>query len=109
MIHLAEHFTGVMRLLIATDNTNTFDIFASLNADHPYNPILISAIDVILRRGVDLHIVYIPRPLNHVADALLRYHNTLVNILVPRIQIESFIPPQDVMGGDKNDFYHHNI
>ena len=47
-IHLAEQFTRVMQLLVVMDNTNTFDIFASLNVDHPYNPILILTIDVIL-------------------------------------------------------------
>ena len=90
-----------MHLLITTSNTNTFDIFALLNADHLYNPILISSANLILQQGVDLHIIYIPRLLNHVTDALLWYHNTLINILVLGIQIRSFIPPQDVMGAEK--------
>ena len=58
VIHLAKHFTRVTCLLIVTNNTNTFDIFASLNADRPYNPILISAINIILRQDGDLHVVY---------------------------------------------------
>ena len=47
-VHLAECFTGVTHLLVTTDNTNMFDIFASLNMDHPYNPILISTVNITL-------------------------------------------------------------
>ena len=109
VVHLADHFTRVAHLLITTDNMNTLDIFTSLNVDYPYNPILISTVDIILRWDVDLRIIYTPGPLNHIADALSWYHNTLINILVPGIWIKSFIPPQDVMGAEKNDFHHHNI
>ena len=48
VVHLADHFTGVAHLLITTDNMNTLDIFTSLNMDYPYNPILISTVDIIL-------------------------------------------------------------
>ena len=47
-IHISEHFPGMMCLLIVTDNTNMFDIFTELSAQPAYNPILISAINVLL-------------------------------------------------------------
>ena len=103
-IHLAGQFVGVTWLLVATDNTNTFDIFASLNAGPVCNPILISAVNVILQWDIDLWVVYIPEALNHVTDTLSQYHNDLVNLLVLGIQIESFTPPQDVMGAVKKWF-----
>ena len=97
-IHISEHFPGMTCLLIATDNTNTFDIFASLSAQPVYNP---SAVNVLLCCNVDLRVVYILDPLNHVADALSQYQNDLVRKLIPAIQIENFSPPQDVLGAVK--------
>ena len=99
-IHISEHFPGMTHLLIATDNTNTFNIFMSLSAQPVYNPILILAVSVLLHCDVDLKVVYIPGPLNHVTDALSRYQNDLVRKLVPATQIENFTPPQDA-GGKK--------
>ena len=97
-IHISEHFPGVTHLLIATDNTNTFDIFTSLSIQPVYNPILISTVNVLLHCDVNLRVIYIPGPLNHIADVLSRYQNDLVRKLIPAIQIENFTPPQDVLG-----------
>ena len=80
---------------------NTFDTFVSLSGGPVYNPILISAVNMILQQDVDLHVVYILGPLNHVADTLLCYQNNMVDILVPGIHIEPFMPPQDAMGAVK--------
>lgn len=57
-------------LLVVTDNANTFNIFLSLIVQPQYNSVLISAIDVILRCDIDLHIIYILEALNHVVNAL---------------------------------------
>ena len=70
-IHISEHFPGVTHLLIATDNTNVFDVFASPITQPTYNPILISVVNILLRCDIDLRVVYIPGPLNHITDALL--------------------------------------
>ena len=56
-IHISEHFPGVMHLLIATDNTNTFNIFTSLSAQPLYNLILILAVNVLLHCDVNLRVV----------------------------------------------------
>lgn len=100
-IHIAVRFPLVTRLLIATDNTNTFDIFASLSAQPTYNPILMSAIDVLLKHKMDLRVFYIPGPQNIVADALSRYKNDLATTLVTGLQIDTFTPPQDALGAAK--------
>lgn len=69
-----------------------------------HNLILISTVNVILIWDIGLWVVYIPGPLNHITDALLHYQN-----LVPGIQIESFPPPQDVIGAEKNDIVNCNV
>ena len=105
-VHISEHFPGMTHLLIATDNTNTFNIFASLSAQPVYNPILILAVNVLLHCDVDLRVVYILGPLNHVANALSRYQNDLVRKLVPAIQIENFTPPQGALGVAKKWYWY---
>ena len=100
-VHISECFPGVMCLLIATDNTNTFNIFTSLSAQPAYNPILISTVNVLLRCDVDLRVVYILSPLNHIADTLSLYQNDLVRKPVPAIQIKNFTPLQDALGAVK--------
>ena len=87
-IHISEHFPGMTQLLMVTDNTNMFNIFASLSAQPAYNPILILEINVLLWCNIDLRVIYIPGPLNHITNALSRYQNDLVRKLVPAIQIK---------------------
>ena len=67
-IHLATQLTHVTCLLITTDNTNTFDMFASLRAQPIYNPILMSAVDVLLKHKLNLQVFYLPGPENFIAD-----------------------------------------
>ena len=105
-VHISECFPGAMHLLIATDNTNTFDIFTSLSTQPAYNPILILAVNVLLCCNVDLRVVYIPGPLNHVTDALLWYQNDLVRKLVPAIQIKNFTPPWNALGAVKKWYWY---
>ena len=78
-----------------------FNIFVLLSAQPAYNPILISAVNILLWCNVDLRVIYIPGLLNHVANALLQYQNDLGRKLVPAIQIERFTPPRDVLGALK--------
>ncbi len=42
------------RVTIFTDNTNTVNIFSSLKVSPTYNPILKSAVDVLISHGIDL-------------------------------------------------------
>ena len=101
VIHLATQFTHVTQLLIAMDNTNTFNMFASFRAQPIYNPILMLAIDVLLEHELDLCIFYLPGPENFVADALSHYQNELVTKLVSGLHIKTFTPPQNALGALK--------
>ena len=69
-VHLAAMLKHATHLHIMTDNTNTFNIFRSLSALPAYNPILMLAINILLKDRTALHVVYIPRVQNVIADAL---------------------------------------
>jgi len=57
-------------LAILTDSSNTFNIFNTLHALPAYNPILITAVDLLISSGIQLRVFHIPRNKNKVADAL---------------------------------------
>lgn len=57
-----------------------------------HNPILILVVNVLLQCDIDLRVVYILGPLNHVTNTLLQYQINLIRKLVPAIQIEKFTP-----------------
>ncbi len=88
----------VKRLAILSDNSNTVAIFNSLRATPNYNPILKSAVDVMLKAPLDICVNHIPGELNIVADALSRGKLELVRELVPGVTLLPLIPPQDALG-----------
>ena len=100
-ILLAHSFRKTTRLIVYTDNTNTFDIFTSLSAKPVYNRILTASIDMLLEDKVDLRVFHIPGTDNIIADALSRYKNNLATLLSPNLIIGTFLPPQDVLGAPK--------
>jgi len=86
---------------IFTDNTNTVDIFNSLRASAPYNQLLISSVDVLLKLNVDLRVYHVSGAENNVADALSRFDNDRAIRLVPDLIIDDFTPPRDSLGATK--------
>ncbi len=78
------------RITILTDNTNTVDIFNLLRASPTYNPILKSAVDVMISHGIDLQVLHIPGSENDVADALSCSQFSRAQGLVPRLIILPF-------------------
>ncbi len=89
------------RVTILTDNTNTVDIFNSSSSLTDYNPILKSAINVMVSHSIDLHVLHIPGSENDVADALSRSKFSRARELVPRLLILPFEPPHNVLGALK--------
>ncbi len=84
---------------IFTDNTNTVDIFNSLRASPNYNPILKSAVDVMILHSIDLRVLHIPGSENDVADALSRSQFCRALDLVPRLIIFAIKTPSRCVGG----------
>ncbi|KAF8228560.1 hypothetical protein L208DRAFT_1285656 [Tricholoma matsutake] len=85
-------------LAILTDSSNTFNMFNSLHALLAYNPILITAIDLLLKSGVQLCVFHIPQTENKVADALSRLDGMAASWLQPNLVISNFTPPQLMLG-----------
>jgi hypothetical protein len=86
------------RLHIRTDNTNTVNMFNTLRAQPPYNPLLISSIDARRRSSLDVRTSHIPGAANVVADAVSRKQFELARRLVPTLTILTFQPPRDALG-----------
>ncbi len=87
----------IKRIAILSDNTNAVSIFQSLRADPLYNPILMSAIDVLIGNETEHRVDYIPGPFNVVADALSRGKLDLARHIDPHIHILPFAIPPDAL------------
>ena len=86
------------RLAILTDSLNTFDMFNTLHALPAYNPILITAMELLIRSGIQLRVFHISRSDNEVADALSRCDVTTACRLQPGMVVTEFSPPRFTLG-----------
>jgi hypothetical protein len=81
------------KILIYTDNTNTVDIFQTLLCLPPYNPLLKTAVDIIMCNKYSLHVLHISGDQNIIADALSRVHFSVALQIEPNLTLFSFHPP----------------
>jgi len=88
-------------LVVFTDNQNTVDIWHSLKAISLYNETLILAIDWLIQHNTESRVLHIPGDDNVVADALLRFNNSLALRLVPGIKLGLFETPRAMLGALK--------
>jgi hypothetical protein len=86
------------RLVIYTDSSNTVDLFNTLHASPGYNPILITAVDLLLSSHISLRVLHIPGHENVVADALVRFQNGRAISAAPTLSITNFLPPHLSLG-----------
>jgi hypothetical protein len=86
------------RLLVHTDNMNTVNMFHSLHAQPPYNPLLIYSIDARSRSSLDVRTSHVPGELNIIADTISRMNFALARRLIPGLTILPFQPPRDALG-----------
>ncbi|KIY53673.1 hypothetical protein FISHEDRAFT_32838 [Fistulina hepatica ATCC 64428] len=82
------------RLAIWTDNTNTVDIFNSLHALPPYNPLLVTSVDLLMQYDCQLRVLHVEGKHNNIADALSRFRNDTALSLSPGLRIFPFLPPR---------------
>jgi hypothetical protein len=92
---------GCDRITVYSNNTNTVDMFSSLRAKPVYNSILMSAVDFSINNSIATKLYYVPSMQNIIADHLSRFQNAKALQLAPKLQIQSFKPPQDAMGASK--------
>jgi hypothetical protein len=99
-LHWYLHSTHpiVRRIVIFTDNENTVSMFNSLHASPILNPILLTAIDLLLQFDVQLRVFHVPGTDNGVADALSRFDNERALLLHHKLTIKPFIPPHLTLG-----------
>ncbi|KAJ7706776.1 hypothetical protein B0H17DRAFT_918613, partial [Mycena rosella] len=67
----------VCRIMIWTDNKNTFDIFNSLRMKPLYNEILKYAVNILINNNFKLHVLLLSGKKNVVANALSHWHNNV--------------------------------
>jgi hypothetical protein len=87
------------KVAIFCDNMNTVDMFNSLRAQPRYNPILLTAVDLLIQFHVQLRLFHVPGSDNSVADLISRSSSHLeASLLLPRYTVLPFIPPQLTLG-----------
>lgn len=88
------------RVVIYTDNTNTVDMFNTLRATPLYNPIIMTAVEVMMSSGTQLRVAHIPGEANTIADSLSRFMNIYIRSALPHVDIHTFQPPHLLLGAD---------
>jgi hypothetical protein len=68
-------------------------MFNTLHALSAYNPILITAIDLLIASNIQLQVFHIPCELNKVVDALLHLDATTAHQLQLGLSVTKFSPP----------------
>ncbi|KAJ3927313.1 MAG: hypothetical protein NXY57DRAFT_965597 [Lentinula lateritia] len=76
---------------------NTIHIFDSLKAEPGYNPILRSAVNILLDYDVDVHVLHVPGEQNTVADAIFCQKFSKLPSLASGLVLQTFTPPQDAL------------
>jgi len=85
-------------LAILTDSSNTFDMFNTLHTLPAYNPILITAVDLLISSSIQLRVFHIPRNKNKVADALSCLDISAAHQFQPDLVVTKFSPPRFTLG-----------
>ena len=86
------------RIAIHTGNANTIAMFDSPCAQPPYNPLLVTSVDLALKNHVCFQVFHIPGEQNSTADTFSHGLFNIVHTLAPSLQTSTFIPPQLMLG-----------
>ncbi|KIL63008.1 hypothetical protein M378DRAFT_80362 [Amanita muscaria Koide BX008] len=87
-IHIAHHKRLSGNIVIFTDNENTVALFNRLYSPIPvYNPILMSAVDILLSGTFRIQVHAVPGAENVIADALSRSHFLFIAKHYPELTI----------------------
>ncbi|KAF5339663.1 hypothetical protein D9758_015593 [Tetrapyrgos nigripes] len=81
-------------LIIFTDNSNTVSIFNSLHAKPDYNPLLITAVNILLDNNIQLRVLHVPGNDNIIADAISCSNFDILDSKAPTATLHTFSPPE---------------
>ena len=73
-------------------------MFNLLHALPAYNPILITAVDLLISTGIQLHLFHVPCNYNKVADVLSRLDVASACLIQPGLVVTKFSPPRLTLG-----------
>ena len=96
--HAANTCCTPSKIVIYTDNSNTFNLLHSLPA---YNHILKSSVDIRIANDHQLQVLHVPRQNNTIADTISQLHITEAIAIQPDLHLEYFQPPQVLLGAAK--------
>jgi hypothetical protein len=100
LINVQQKAPRGSKILIYTDNTNTVDIFRTLRCLPPYNPLLKTAVDVLISNDYTLRVLHVKGEDNIIADALSRVRFSVALQHEPLLRLFDFNPP-DLVGSSK--------
>ena len=89
---------GCDRIAIYSDNTNTVNMFSSLQAKPVCNSILVAAVDLAVKKSISTKVYYVCGKQNIIADYLSRFENAKALQLAPHMRIRLFQPPRNALG-----------
>jgi hypothetical protein len=84
------------KILIYTDNANSVDVFRSLRCLPPYNRLLKTAVDILIKNDFSLRVLHVPGEQNIIADALSRVRFLVALQHEPCLNFFNFNPPEMV-------------
>ncbi|KJA17149.1 hypothetical protein HYPSUDRAFT_146829 [Hypholoma sublateritium FD-334 SS-4] len=99
--HICQKSSSKHRIIIHTNSSNMFDIFNSLRCQPTYNHILKSAVNLLISGAHNHRVLHIPGIQNCIADTLSRFDFARAESISHSIKIQSFQPPQVMMGPAK--------
>ncbi|KAF5372145.1 hypothetical protein D9758_004969 [Tetrapyrgos nigripes] len=99
-LSFAVSFNRFQRVIIFTDNSNTVSMFNSLHAKPDYNPLLITAMNILLDANMHLRVLHIPGSNNNIADAISRNKFEVVKSEARGATLHFFTPPE--LSSDSN-------
>ncbi|KAF5366419.1 hypothetical protein D9758_009736 [Tetrapyrgos nigripes] len=91
-LSFASSLNQFHHIIIFTDNSNTVNMFNTLHAKPDYNPLLITAMNILLDHNIQLCVLHIPGADNTIADTISHSKFDIVYSRFPTAALSTFTP-----------------